>query len=244
MIHADEREEDNSPLPERPQVEETPRRDQQRRVVSDKGREIPISEIEVSRPTLSQPMEIPLRGEQVQREPERMEIEEMKKDIREGLDEIVEINREETLRKLYGITEDDEQYKIEKEPKSFDDYLQRVRRIGGVLAVMDPWSGIPRFVLSYEKDGIKLYPNFSKYLSRFFDFNPDVDPKKYADVLYKGSVSEDYYGKFKEDKVDEIILQERPVRVDLRKLLDDVEMIAEVGDDDGDDDRGGGRLYI
>ena len=94
----------------------------------------------------------------------------MKKDIREGLDEIVEINREKTLRKLYGITEDDEQYKIEKEPKSFDDYLQRVRRIGGVLAVIDPWSGIPRFVLSYEKDGIKLYPNFSKYLSRFFAF--------------------------------------------------------------------------
>ena len=95
-----------------------------------------------------------------------------------------------------------------------------------------PWSGIPRFVLSYEKDGIKFYPNFSKYLSRFYDFNPDVDPRKYADVLYKGSTSQDYYGKFKEDKMDEIILQEHPVRVDLRKLPDDVEMIMEAGDDD------------
>ena len=73
MIHADEREEekeDNSPIPEGPRMEEIPRRDPQRRVASDQGREIPISEIEVSRPTLSQPMEIPLRGEQVQREPE------------------------------------------------------------------------------------------------------------------------------------------------------------------------------
>ena len=41
--------------------------------------------------------------------------------------------------------------------------------------------------------------------------------------------------------MDEIILQERPVRVDLRKLPDDVEMIVEAGDDDGDDDRGGGN---
>ena len=42
--------------------------------------------------------------------------------------------------------------------------------------------------------------------------------------------------------MDEIILQEHPVRVDLRKLPDGVEMIVEAGDDDGDDDRGGGRL--
>ena len=45
-------------------------------------------------------------------------------------------------------------------------------------------------------------------------------------------------------KVDEIILQEHPVKVNLRKLPDDVETIVEAGDDDGDDDddRGGGRL--
>ena len=115
-------------------------------------------------------MEIPLRGEQVQREPERMEIEEMKKDIRERADKIDEVNREELLRKLYGITEDDEQYKIEKEAKTFEDYIKFVRDSGGVLAVMDPWSGIPRFVLSYEEDGIKFYPNYSKYLSNFYDF--------------------------------------------------------------------------
>ena len=42
----------------------------------------------------------------------------MKKDIREGFDKIEEINREELLRKLYGITEDDGQYIIEKESKS------------------------------------------------------------------------------------------------------------------------------
>ena len=103
MIHSEEREEgDNPPIPEGSQVEEVPRRDYQRSLASDQGREIPISEIEMSRPMLSQPMEKPLRGEQVQREPERMEIEEMKKDIREGLDEIVEINREETLRKLWN----------------------------------------------------------------------------------------------------------------------------------------------
>ena len=237
MILADGREEDNPPIPEGPQVEEAPRRDQQRRVVRDRGREIPISEIEMSRPMLSQPMEIPLQGEQ-----ERMEIEEMKKDIKEGFDKIEEINREETLRKLYGITEDDEQYTIEKEPKSFEDYVEFVRNTGGVLAVLEPWSGIPRFVLSNEEDGIKFYPNYSKFLSQFYDFNPDVDPRRFANVLYKGEVAQDYYGKFKEDEVDDIILQEYPVRVNLRKLPDDVEMILEAGDDDVDDDRGGGRL--
>jgi len=138
--------------------------------------------------------------------------------------------------------EDDEQYTIEKEAKSFEDYLELVRKTGGILAVMDPWSGIPRFVLSYGEDGIKFYPNYSKSLSRYYDFNPDVDPRRFADVLYRGSVSQDYHGKFKEDEVDDIILQEHPVRVDLRKLPDDVELVAGGGDDDEDDDRGGGRL--
>ena len=100
MIHVDEREEDNIPTVERPRMEEIPRRHYQRRVQSDQGREIPISEIDVSQPMLSQPMEIPLRGEQVQREPERMEIEEMKKDIREGAERIDQVNKEELLRKL------------------------------------------------------------------------------------------------------------------------------------------------
>jgi len=130
------------------------------------------------------------------------------------------------------------QYTIEKEAKRFEDYVKLVRRTGGVVAVLDPWSGIPRFVLSYGEDGIKFYPNYSKLLSLYYDFNPDVDPRKFSDVLYKGSISQDYYGKFKEDEVDDIILQEYPVRVNLRKLPDDVEMIVEAGDDD----RGGGRL--
>ena len=82
----------------------------------------------------------------------------------------------------------------------------------------------------------KFYLNYSKLLSLYYDFNPDVDPMKFTDVLYKGSVSQDYYGKFKEDEVDDIILQEYPVRVDLRKLPDDVELVVEGGDDDVDND--------
>jgi len=101
---------------------------------------------------------------------------------------------------------------------------------------MDPWSGIPRFVLSYEEDGINFYPNYSKYLSNFYDFNPDVDPRKHTDVLYRGSIPQDYYGKFKEDEVDDIIFQEHPVRVNISKLPDDVEMIVEAGGNDEDDD--------
>ena len=89
MIHVDEREEEEANI----SPEEIPR----------------MEEIDVSQPILSQPMEMPLRGEPVQGEPERMEIEEMKKDIREGAERIVEENRQELLRKLYGITEDDEQ---------------------------------------------------------------------------------------------------------------------------------------
>ena len=108
---------DNIPMVEGSQMEEIPRRHYQRRVLSDQGHEIPINEIDVSRPMLSQPMEMPLRGESVQSEPERMEIEEMKKDIREKAERIVEENRQELIRKLYGITEDDQQYTIEKEAK-------------------------------------------------------------------------------------------------------------------------------
>jgi len=185
MIHVDEREEEEANI----SPEEIPR----------------MEEIDVSQPILSQPMEMPLRGEPVQGEPERMEIEEMKKDIREGAERIVEENRQELLRKLYGITEDEEQFSIEKEAKTFEDYVELVRKTGGVVAVLDPWSGIPRFVLAYEEDGIKLYPNYSKLLSRYFDFNPDVDPRKFSDVLYKGEVSQDYYGKIKDDEVDDII---------------------------------------
>ena len=62
------------------------------------------------------------------------------------------------------------------------------------------------FCLSYEEDGIKFYPNYSKLLSIYYDFNPDVDPRKFTDVMYKGSIYQDYYGKFKEDEVDDIIL--------------------------------------
>ena len=146
------------------------------------------------------------------------------------------------LRKLYGITEDDEQYTIEKEAKTFEDYVELARNNpGDVVAVLEPWNGIPRFVLPHEEDGIKFYPNYSKLLSLYYDFNPDVDPRKFTDVLYKGLISQDY-GKFKEDEIDDIILQEYYVRVDLRKLPDDVELVVEGEDDDEDDDRGGGRL--
>ena len=109
---------------------------------------------------------------------------------------------------------------------------------------MNPRTGIPSFVLSYEKDHIKFYPNFSKYLSKFYDFNPNKDPRRFADAVNEGSASGDYYGKFKEDVVNNIILQEHPMRIDLRKLPEDVEMIVNKGDDDDDvdDDRGGGRL--
>ena len=67
-------------------MEEIPRKHYQR----GSKKEIPINEIDVSRPMLSQPMEIQLRGESVQSEPERMEIEEMKKDIGEKAERIVE----------------------------------------------------------------------------------------------------------------------------------------------------------
>jgi len=133
MIYADEKEEEennNIPAVEGPQMEEIPRRHYHRRVLSDQGREIPINEIDVSRPILSQPMGIPLRGESVQSEPERMEIEEIKKDIREKAERIVEENRQELIRKLYGITEDDEQYTIEKEAKTFEDYVELARNTG------------------------------------------------------------------------------------------------------------------
>ena len=126
----------------------------------------------------------------------------------------------------------DKQYKIEKEPKSFEDYLQQVRDSGGVLAVMNPATGIPRFVLSYDKDHIKFYPYFSKYISKFYDFDPNKDPRRFADQMIGGSASGDYYGRFKRDQVKNIILQDHSMKIDLRKLPEDVEMILNKGDDE------------
>ena len=235
MILADGREEDNPPVPEGPQVEKA--RDQQRRLASDEGRDIPISEIEMSKP-----MEIPTRKEILQKQMDEFLSEESQKNLREGLENYARLSREERYRTMYDISEDDKQYKIEKEPKSFEDYLQQIRDTGGVLAVMNPATGIPSFVLSYEKDHIKFYPYFSKYISKFYDFNPNKDPRRFADAITHGSASGDYYGRFKEDVVNNIIFQDHPMKIDLRKLPEDVEMILNEGDDDVDDDRGGGRL--
>ena len=179
MIHVDEREEeekDNIPT-----VEEIPRRHYQRRVQSDQGREIPISEIEMSKP-----MEIPAQEEILQKQMDEFQSEEFKKELREGVQEYARLSREERYRSRYDISEDDKQYIIEKKPKSFEDYLQQVRDSGGVLAVMNPVTGIPSFVLSYEKDYIKFYPYFSKYISKFYDFDPNKDPRKFADQVIGG----------------------------------------------------------
>ena len=112
-------------------------------------------------------IEIPTREEILQKQMDESLSEESQKNLREGVQEYARLSREERCRTRYDISEDDKQYIIEKEPKSFEDYLQQVRDSGGVLAVMNPATGIPSFVLSYEKDHIKFTPTFLNIFPSF-----------------------------------------------------------------------------
>ena len=110
-------------------------------------------------------------------------------------------------------------YQYEKKPKTFNHYVELAKKKPGeLIAVTNPLSHKPYFAIKNDGEKIKLYYG-NEALSRYFEYYDDSS-----------------VGEFKHNKVDQIRLQEHPIRFDIYRLLDDVELINYADDDDDDDD--------
>ena len=73
----------------------------------------------------------------------------------------------------------------------------------------------------------------------------DVQKKAAESMGIRGKLASDLYGEWKEDKLDQIRLQEHPVKFDIKNLPDDVVAVSHGkhdDDDDDDQDRGGQQI--
>ena len=151
------------------------------------------------------------------------------------IEHVDETNKEELLQNLYN----DEIYKYDKQPRTFKEYIKLARNNpGAVIAIMNPWTREPQFVLKDNGRVTKIYEN-NNAISRFYRFYPKDVQLRTAGSLGLGKVSDDYFGQFKHDKVDQIRLQEHPVKFDKEKLPDDVLLIQHGKNNDDDPDAGG-----
>ena len=73
---------------------------------------------------------------------------------------------------------------------------------------MNPLTHEPQFVIKNKDDVTKLYHGngLSKYYKYF--------PKAADSIGIRGNIASDLYGQWKEDKLDQIRLQEHPVKFD------------------------------
>ena len=94
------------------------------------------------------------------------------------------------------------------------------------IAVMNPKTGYPKFVLKYHNGFIKLYDNEGT-ISKFYDYEGKPEHR---------GIPKEYYGKFIPGKVDEIRLQRQDVDINFERLPKDVLHIINPEYDDDDDD--------
>ena len=134
------------------------------------------------------------------------------------LQQEAEENEEYLIRKQYGITEEDDLYKIEKKAKSLQDYINYAKRHPDeIIAVLNPLTGEPQFVIKNKGNITKLYrgdgmlPYFTKYTE-----NQRIETFKFQ------RPKSGLYGSFKQDKVDEIRLQKNMVIFNIEDLPNDV----------------------
>ena len=142
---------------------------------------------------------------------------------------------------------EDEIYRYEKQPRTIKDYIKLAKNNpDSVIAVMNPLTHEPQFVIKNKDDVTKLY--HGNGLSKYYKYFPkDVQKKAAESMGIKGKIASDLYGKWKEDKLDQIRLQEHPVKCDVKNLPDDVIAVThgkhdDDDDDDDDQDRGGQRI--
>ena len=89
----------------------------------------------------------------------------------------------------------------------------------------------------------KLY--HKEGLSKFYKYyDPDVQQRAAESMGIRGRIASDLYGKWKHDKLDQIRLQEHPVKFNVKDLPNDVVVVDHRGNDDDDNDPGAGAEKI
>ena len=141
---------------------------------------------------------------------------------------------------------EDQIYKYETKPRNINEYIKLAKNNpNNVIAVMNPLTHEPQFVIKNKGEITKLY--HEKGMTKYYKYYPkDVQQIAAKSLGIKGKIATDLYGKWKEDKLDQIRLQEYPIKYDINKLPHDVVVVSHSkhDDDDNDDDqdRGGQRI--
>ena len=96
---------------------------------------------------------------------------------------------------------DDPIYKYETQPRTIKDYIKLAKKNEHkVIAVMNPITHEPDFVIKNKGDVTKLYHN--KGLSKYYKYyDKDVQNKAAESMGIKGKIAGDLYGKWKHDKI-------------------------------------------
>ena len=135
-------------------------------------------------------------------------------------------------------------FKYETKPRSINDYIKLAKsNEHKIFTVMNPLTHEPQFVMKNKGDVTKLYHQDG--LSKFYKYyNQDVQRGAAKSMGIKGRIASDLYGEWKHDKLDQIRLQEHPVKFNVRDLPHDVIVVEHRGNDDDDDDPGAGAERI
>ena len=99
------------------------------------------------------------------------------------------------------------------------------------IAIIDPKTGYPKFILKYDKGQVKLYDN-EDTISKFYDYRAKPEG---------GSIPKEFYIP---GKVDGIRLQNKQVDINFERLPEDVIGIINIEyDNDDDHDKGGEKIF-
>ena len=116
-------------------------------------------------------------------------------------------------------------YKYNTKPRSIQDYFRLAKNNEHkIFAVMNPLTHEPQFVLKNVGGITKLYHN--KGLSKFYKYyGQDVQQIAAESMGIRGRIASDLYGRWKYGKLDQIRLQEYPVKFNVKDLPDDVVVV-------------------
>ena len=86
-----------------------------------------------------------------------------------------------------------------------------------VIAIMSSLTHEPEFVIKNKGDVTKLYHN--KSLSKYYKYyDKDVQKKSAESIRIEARIANNLYGKWKHDKLDQIRLQEHPIKFNVKDL--------------------------
>ena len=130
---------------------------------------------------------------------------------------------------------DDPIFKYDTKPRSIHDYLKLAKNNEHkIFAVMNPLTHEPQFVLKSKGDVTKLYHKDG--LSKFYKYyDRDVQQIAGKSIGVKGRIAGNLYGNWKHDKLDQIRLQEHPIKFNMRDLPNNIIVVDHKGNDDDDD---------